>query len=126
MVVLEDLLYSDEHQWVFQENELGTLGLTDYFREKIGEVAFVDLPNIGDQLIKGEPLGTIGTVDTIREIPSPLSGEVVEVNGLLQKDPSQVIKDPYNGGWMVKIYLSNPEELNSLMVAEEYRNMVEE
>jgi len=119
------LLYSDDHIWLMLEGDLATLGITDYGQRQLGEVVYVDLPEVGEFVVRGEPFGSVGTVEGISEVEliSPVTGEVMEVNESLTEDPFQVNRDPYGDGWMIKVQMHDLDELDELLPAEEYESL---
>ena len=121
----EDNRYAKSHEYVHVEAETGTVGITDYAQKELGDVVFVELPQVGTQLEQGDELGSIESVKAVSELFAPASGEVVEVNEALRDKPELVNTDPYGDGWMVRIKLSTPEEVDELMDAEEYEEYVE-
>ena len=117
------LLYTKEHEWVLVEDDLATLGITDYAQSELGDVVFVELPEVGDEVEAAESFGTIEAVKTVSELFSPITGTVVEVNEALADSPDLVNKDPYGEGWMIKLkYTEIPEE--DLLSAAEYKKMI--
>lgn len=117
------LLYTKEHEWVLVEDDLVTLGITDYAQSELGDVVFVELPEVGDEVEAAESFGTIEAVKTVSELFSPITGTVVEVNEALADSPDLVNKDPYGEGWMIKLkYTEIPEE--DLLSAAEYKKMI--
>ncbi len=117
------LLYTKEHEWVLIEDDLVTLGITDYAQSELGDVVFVELPEVGDEVEAAESFGTIEAVKTVSELFSPITGTVVEVNEALADSPDLVNKDPYGEGWMIKLkYTEIPEE--NLLSAAEYKKMI--
>ncbi len=117
------LLYTREHEWVLIEDDLVTLGITDYAQSELGDVVFVELPEVGDEVEAAESFGTIEAVKTVSELFSPVTGTVVEVNEALADSPDLVNKDPYGEGWMIKLkYTEIPEE--DLLSAAEYKKMI--
>lgn len=116
----EDSRYAKSHEYVHVEGEIGTIGITEYAQKELGDVVFVELPQVGSQLEQGDELGSIESVKAVSELFSPVSGEVVEVNEKLADKPELVNTDPYGDGWMVKIKLSAADEADELMSAEEY------
>ena len=114
-IVPEELSYTEDHEWVSMDSDVGTVGVTDYAQSELGDIVFVELPEVGQTLRKGERLGTVEAVKTVEEIYAPLSGEVVEVNESLEADAEQVNKEPYGAGWMVRIRCSDQEELSELL-----------
>ena len=122
--VPEDLHYSKDHEWVRVEGDVATIGITDHAQHALGDVVFVELPKIGDTFSAHEPIGTVESVKAVSEIFTPISGEVVEVNPLLasEDDTEKVNSDPYGDAWMVRIRMSNPGEVDSLLTAAEYED----
>jgi glycine cleavage system H protein len=116
--------YSKEHQWVDVNGEMGTVGLTDYAQSQLNEVVSVDLPKLGAMLEAGTPLGSVESVKAVNEIDAPVSGEVVGVNAALKNAPEQVNSDPHGRGWLVKVRLKNPAEVDALMDAAAYEAYV--
>ncbi|MDQ6802439.1 MAG: glycine cleavage system protein GcvH [Acidobacteriota bacterium] len=121
----EDNRYAKSHEYVHVEGDVGTIGITDYAQKELGDVVFVELPKVGTQLEQGDELGSIESVKAVSELFAPASGEVVEVNDALAEKPELVNTDPYGDGWMVRVRLSTPEEVDELMDAEEYEEYVE-
>jgi len=121
---LEDLKFDKEHEWLRVEGDIATVGISDYAQDQLGEVVYLDLPSAGDSLIAGETFGEIESVKSVSELYSPVSGEVVEVNEDIDGAPENVNSDPYGAGWMVKVRLADPSQLDSLMSAEEYESFV--
>jgi glycine cleavage system H protein len=124
----EDNRYAKSHEYVhFDEKEgVGTIGITDYAQKELGDVVFVELPQVGTQLDAADELGSIESVKAVSELFSPVSGEVVEVNELLTEKPELVNTDPYGDGWMIRIRLTDPTELDELMMnAEEYDEYIQ-
>ena len=118
--VPQELKYTEDHEWVRVEGDTATFGITDYAQGELGDVVFLELPDEGDDVKQHETFGSIEAVKTVADLFAPLSGEVLEVNGSLEDEPETINKDPYNTGWLVKIKMSNPEELDGLMDAEAY------
>src|SRR5437879_10925145 len=121
----EDSKYAKSHEYVHMEGEVGTVGITDYAQKELGDVVFVELPQVGTQLEAGDELGSIESVKAVSELFSPVSGEVVEINETLAEKPELVNTDSYGDGWMIRIRLSDPTELDDLMNAEEYEEYCE-
>ncbi len=119
------LRYSLEHEWVLVEEDAATIGVTDYAQEQLGDVVFVELPKLDTQLTKDEPFSVVESVKAVSDIYAPVSGRVTEVNTELTNSPETVNEDPYGDAWLVQIELSDPEELDSLMTAEEYEQSIE-
>lgn len=122
----DDLRYDREHAWVRVEGDTGVVGVSDFAQDQLGEVVYVDLPAAGDSVMAGEPFGEIESVKSVSELYSPVTGEVMAVNDALSDAPETVNDDPYGEGWMVKVRMSDPDEAENLMSAEEYANLVSE
>ena len=120
----EDSRYAESHEYVHVEGDIGTIGITDYAQKELGDVVFVELPKVGSQLEFGEELGSIESVKAVSELFSPVTGEVVEVNEALAEKPELVNTDPYGDGWMVKVKISAPDEIDGLMSAEDYEDYI--
>ena len=121
----EDSRYAKSHEYVHVEGEIGTVGITDYAQKELGDVVFVELPQVGTQLEAGDELGSIESVKAVSELFAPVSGEVVEINETLADKPELVNTDPYGDGWMIRIRVSDATELDDLMNAEEYEEYCE-
>lgn len=120
-----NLKYSDDHEWVRVEGNIAYIGITDFAQSELGDIIFVDIPTEGEDLSAGEVFGSIEAVKTVSDAFTPVSGTVVEVNPLIDADPSLVNKDPYGDGWMVKIEMKDPSEVDSLMSSEDYTAFIE-
>lgn len=121
----ENLKYTKEHEWVRVENDsIGVVGITDYAQSELGDIVYVELPQIGKQIKQLEPFGTIEAVKAVSDLFSPLSGEVIEVNEKLKDSPDLINKDPYGEGWIIKIRISDLSELNNLLSAEDYKKLI--
>ncbi|MGP0061634.1 MAG: glycine cleavage system protein GcvH [Beijerinckiaceae bacterium] len=112
---MSEVRYTKEHEYIRVEGDRGTVGISDYAQSQLGDVVFVELPEIGKVLAKGAEAAVVESVKAASEIYAPVAGEVVEVNGELQDAPGRVNEDPYGSGWFLKIKLANPAELASLM-----------
>lgn len=121
----EDNRYAKSHEYVHVEGEIGTIGITDYAQKELGDVVFVELPQVGTQLEAADELGSIESVKAVSELFAPVSGEVVEINETLAEKPELINTDPYGDGWMIRVRLSDPSELDDLMNAEEYEEYIE-
>lgn len=126
MKVPEEVLYTREHEWILLDDKGATVGITDYAQQELGDVVFVELPQIGDSFKKGAPFGSVESVKAVSEIYSPLSGRVTQVNELLVNSPERVNEEPYGNGWMIRIQIDDRNELASLLSAKDYREYVEE
>ena len=126
MEIPKGLRYSQEHEWVAVEDDIATVGVTDYAQEQLGDVVYVELPEVGAQVTKDEPFGVVESVKAVSDIFAPVSGTVTEVNKPLPDSPETVNEDPYGDAWMIRVEMSDPGELEDLMSAEEYRTFLEE
>ncbi len=124
--VPEELKYSKDHEWVRVEGDIAVVGITDYAQSELGDIVYVELPEVGTKVQKGDTVATVEAVKTAADVYSPVSGEVVEVNSALEEHAELINKDPYGEGWIVKIKMSNPDELNELLSAEEYKKLIGE
>lgn len=118
--VKEGYYYSKSDEWVKVENGVGTVGITFYAQDQLGDIVYIEEIKTGTQLSKGDTLTTVESVKAVAEIFAPISGEVIEVNDTVTSDPSQINQDPYGNGWFAKIKMSNPEETKELMSASDY------
>jgi glycine cleavage system H protein len=116
-----DLKYHEEHDWARIDGDIATFGITWYAQDQLGEVVFFDLPEVGKQIRKGDPYAEVESVKAVSDVIAPLSGEIVEVNEALSNGPEAINDDPYEGGWMVRVRLSDPSEVDSLMDAAAYQ-----
>jgi glycine cleavage system H protein len=122
----EDLKYTREHEWARKKGNNFVVGITDFAQEQLGDVVYVELPDVGDPVKKGESFGVVESTKAVSELFSPLTGKIVEVNDPLSDAPETVNDDPYEEGWMIVIEPSDPKELDALMDAKAYRAFVEE
>ena len=121
----EDNRYAKSHEYVHVEGDIGTIGITDYAQKELGDVVFVELPQVGSELEAGDELGSIESVKAVSELFVPVTGTVVEVNEALADNPALVNTDPWGDGWMIRIRLSDATEVDELMTAEEYDEYLE-
>lgn len=124
MELRENLKYTKEHEWVRMEKDMATVGITDYAQGELGDIVFVELPEVGSRVEQMKPFGVIEAVKAVSDIFSPLTGEVIEVNTRLENEAGIINKDPYGQGWIIKIKISVPEELDNLLSAEEYKKLI--
>jgi glycine cleavage system H protein len=122
----KELRYSREHEWVAIEENIATVGITDFAQDQLGDVVFVELPEVGAQVTKDEPFGVVESVKAVSDIYAPVSGVVAGVNIDLPASPETVNEDPYGDAWLIKVELGDPTELDDLMSAAEYEQFVEE
>ncbi|HKI88513.1 MAG TPA: glycine cleavage system protein GcvH [Draconibacterium sp.] len=125
MNIPADLKYTQDHEWVRVEGDMAVVGITDFAQGELGDVVFVEIETEGETLDKGETFGTVEAVKTVSDLFMPVGGEVAEVNEVLADEPELVNKDPYEGGWMIKVKMSDASELDSLMDANGYKKMIE-
>lgn len=119
-----DLRYSDSHEYVRAEGNEATMGVTDFAADQLGDLVFVELPTVGQTVEAGTPIGSLESVKAVGELYAMVSGEVVAVNEALEDSPELVNEDPYGDGWLVKIQMSNPQELSQAMTADTYSSLV--
>lgn len=117
----ENLKYSKEHEWIIVEGETGTIGITAFAQDQLGDIVYVDVNTVGKTLSANAIFGSVEAVKTVSDLFMPVSGEVLEVNSSLDSSPESVNNDPYGAGWMIKVRLTNLEELNALMDSVTYR-----
>ena len=122
----QEFLYTKEHEWIRLDEDIGTIGITDYAQKELGDVVFVELPKVGDHIAANESFGTIESVKAVSEIFAPVHGEVVGVNSKLQNNPELVNADPHGAAWLIRIRLSDRSEADKLMTAEEYEAYIQE
>ena len=124
MSIPEQLKYTKEHEWLKVEDDIAVIGITDWAQGELGDIVFIELPAEGDQLDHMQAFGTIEAVKAVSDIYAPLSGKVVAVNAALEDDPMAINRDPYGDGWMIKIEIGNPDELDNLLDAGAYGELV--
>ena len=122
----EDLHYTQSHEWVRIDGDVGTIGITDYAQKELGEIVYLELPEVGHVFNADEEFGTVESVKAVSELFTPLSGEIVEVNKSAIAEPGIVNDDPFGDGWLIKMKLSTDEEVGKLMSAEDYANYVQQ
>jgi len=115
-----DIKYTSEHEWIRVEGDEAYVGITDYAQSELGEIVFIDVPTEGETVAQGEVFGSIEAVKTVSDLNMPVTGEVLEINGALDAQPELVNNDPYGEGWIIRISVKDPAELNSLMDAAAY------
>ncbi len=122
--VLNNLKYTKEHEWVKLDNDVATMGITDYAQHVLTDIVFVELPEIGKKIEQLKPLCVVESVKSVSDVFAPVSGEVIEVNKDLSNNPENVNQDPYGKGWIAKIKVSDKNQLNNLMNAEDYKKFL--
>ena len=122
----EGLKYSKEHEWVLVEGDTATIGITEYAQEELGDIVYVELPEVGEKVVKDDPFGAVESVKAVSDVYAPVSGTVLEINDLLPDNPETINDDPYGDGWMIALSPSDPDELSSLLDAAAYAKHVAE
>lgn len=122
----EELKYTEEHEWVLVEDDIVTVGITDFAQDSLGDVVFVELPDVGATVEAGKPFGVVESVKAVSDVYAPVSGEVVEINEELPDAPEVINTSPYEDGWMIKIRVAEPEQLDDLLDADAYQEFVAE
>ncbi len=125
MNIPENLKYTSEHEWISVDGDVALVGITSFAQGELGDIVFVEIETEGETLGKGDTFGTIEAVKTVSDLFMPVGGEVVEINPALEASPELVNKDPYGQGWLIKIAISNQDELGDLLSASEYQAMLE-
>lgn len=125
MEIPKELRYSKEHEWAAVDDNIATIGITDYAQEQLGDIVYVELPEAGTQVTKDDKFGVVESVKAVSDVYSPVTGTVVAVNTGLPNSPETANEEPYGDGWMIRVEMSDPEELNDLMTAAEYEKFIE-
>ncbi|QFF99845.1 glycine cleavage system protein GcvH [Psychrobacillus glaciei] len=126
MTTPKDLKYSEEHEWVKTEDGKVRIGITHFAQSELGDIVFVELPQVGDDIKSGDPFGSVESVKTVSELYAPISGKVVEVNSELEDSPEFVNESPYENAWMIVVEPSNLSEMDELLSAEQYDELIQE
>ena len=126
MAVPSEFKYSKEHEWVKVEGNTATIGITEYAQGELGDIVFVELPDVDDEINEGETFGSVESVKTVSELYAPVSGKIVETNDELEDSPEFVNESPYEKAWMVKVELNDESQLDELLSAEQYSEMIGE
>lgn len=121
-----NLKYTKDHEWVSVDGDIATVGITDFAQSELGDIVYVEVETLDETLDKDEVFGTVEAVKTVSDLFIPLSGEVIEFNESLESEPEKVNSDAFGEGWMIKIKISNPEEINQLLDAESYKELIGE
>lgn len=124
MSIPQDLKYSKDHEWVKVEGDIATIGITDFAQSELGDIVYVDVDSEGDDLQAEEVFGSIEAVKTVSDLFMPLSGEVIEINSILESEPEKINSDPYGDGWIIKVKVSDTTELDNLLDAKSYQELV--
>ena len=121
MNIPANLKYTNDHEWVMIDGNIATIGITDFAQSQLGDIVFVDVQTVGETLSKSEVFGAIEAVKTVADALMPMTGKIIEFNESLENAPESVNKDPYGAGWMIKVEISDPSEIDSLLDAEAYK-----
>ena len=120
----EHLIYSESHEWLLLESDIATVGITDFAQTELGDIVFAELPEVGEHVERGATFGTLEAVKTVADLIAPASGEVLEVNDSLAEGAEQINEDPYGGGWLLKIRIDDPADLEDLLSAQDYADLL--
>jgi glycine cleavage system H protein len=126
MNIPKDLKYSEEHEWVRVEGNVAVVGITDFAQDELGDIVFVELPEVGDEVTADDAFGSVESVKTVSELYAPVSGKVIEVNEALADSPEWVNESPYEKAWMIKVEMKDPSEVDALLSADEYEKVTSE
>jgi len=124
MEIPQGLKYSKEHEWVVTEDTVATIGITDHAQDQLGEIVYIELPAVGDKISKDDPFGVVESVKAVSDIYAPVTGTVIEINEDLPESPETVNEDPYGDGWLIKVKITDLSDLEDLMDAEEYAELL--
>ena len=124
MILPQDLKYTKEHEWLKVDGETAIIGITEHAQSELGDIIFIEFPNIDQEIDKNEPFGTIEAVKTVADLFAPVSGKVIKINETLEDNPEFVNSDPYVNGWVVKVSISDTSELEELMSADKYAELI--
>ena len=124
MSVPANLKYTKEHEWIALEGDVATIGITDFAQKELGDIVFVEVETVGQQLGANEVFGTVEAVKTVSDLYLPVAGTVLELNAALASEPEAVNNDPYGNGWMIKLKVNNPEDVTALLDAEAYQSLI--
>jgi glycine cleavage system H protein len=124
MTVPKDLLYTPEHEWVRVEGDEAVIGVTDFAQGELGDVVFIEIETEGETLAQGDTFGTIEAVKTVSDLYMPVDGEVTEVNAALEDTPELVNSDPYKGGWMIRVKMADPSQVEDLLSPDQYNDLI--
>ena len=124
MSVPQELMYTEDHEWVKVDGDIATIGITDHAQGELGDIIFIEFPEINDTVQKSEPFGTIEAVKTVADLFAPISGKVLEINKSLEDSPELVNSETYGQGWLVKVSINNHDELKGLLSSEKYQELI--
>lgn len=125
MNIPSDLLYSNDHEWVKLDEDIATIGITDFAQQELGDIVYIEIETVGDNLQKEQVFGTVEAVKTVSDLFMPISGEVLEFNTALEDTPETVNNEPYDSGWIIKIKIDNPSQLKHLLSAKQYKQLIQ-
>lgn len=125
MNIPSDLLYSKDHEWVKVEGEIATIGITDFAQQELGDIVYVEIETEGDSLAAEAVFGTVEAVKTVSDLFMPIGGDITEFNAALEDTPEAVNEDPYNTGWMIKLKMEDPCQLNDLLSPDQYKELIQ-
>ena len=125
MNIPSDLLYSNDHEWVKLDEDIATIGITDFAQKELGDIVYIEIETVGDNLQKEQVFGTVEAVKTVSDLFMPISGEVLEFNTALEDAPETVNNEPYDSGWIIKIKIDNPSQLKHLLSAKQYKQLIQ-
>ena len=125
MNIPSDLLYSNDHEWVKLDEDIATIGITDFAQQELGDIVYIEIETVGDNLQKEQVFGTVEAVKTVSDLFMPISGEVLEFNTALEDTPETVNNEPYDSGWIIKIKIDNPSQLKNLLSAQQYKQLIQ-
>ena len=124
MNIPEELRYTEEHEWVKLNGNVATVGITDFAQSELGDIVYLEIDTLDSEINSNDVFGTVEAVKTVSDLFMPVNGKVIEVNSSLEDNPEVVNDDPYGEGWIIKIEVSNPSDINALMSSEEYKNLI--
>ena len=125
MNIPSELLYSKDHEWVKIDGDLLTIGITDFAQSELGDIVYIEIETVGDYLSAEEVFGTVEAVKTVSDLFMPVGGEILEFNSILEDSPESVNDDPYDSGWMIKIKVDDPSQLNDLLSSDQYKQLIQ-
>ncbi|MBL7851176.1 MAG: glycine cleavage system protein GcvH [Cyclobacteriaceae bacterium] len=124
MNIPADLKYTKDHEWIRVQGTTATIGITDFAQSELGDIVYIDISTVGKDVAEHEVFGTVEAVKTVSDLYMPVAGKVLEVNSILDGSPEKVNADPYGDGWMVKVQLKNPADVNGLLTADQYKELI--
>ena len=124
MDIKENLKYTKDHEWVSVEGNIATVGITDFAQSELGDIVYVEVETLDDTLVKDEVFGTVEAVKTVSDLFIPMSGKIVEFNESLSDNPESINESPYEQGWIIKVEISNPDEINELLNSNDYSDLI--